>query len=43
MKVSLSVGLGVFEGKLSGNKLTGAIRDLSDGSTAVIVLRRAPH
>jgi hypothetical protein len=37
------VGAGVFEGKLSGNRLTGTMRDLSDGSTAVIVLRRMPN
>jgi len=37
------VGAGVFEGKLSGNRMTGTMRDLSDGSTSVIVLHRAPH
>ena len=37
------LGAGVFEGKLSGNRLTGTMRDLSDGSTAVIVLRRMPN
>jgi hypothetical protein len=36
-------GLGMFEGKLSGNKMTGTMRDLNDGSTSVIVLRRAPN
>ena len=35
------LGAGVFEGKLSGNRLTGTMLDLSDGSTAYIVLRRA--
>ena len=37
------LGAGTFEGKLSGNKLSGTMRDLSDGSTSVIVLHRAPH
>jgi hypothetical protein len=34
------IGAGVFEGKLSGNKLTGTVIDLSDGSTSVITLHR---
>lgn len=34
------VGAGVFEGKLSGNKLTGTVLDLSDGSTSYITLYR---
>jgi hypothetical protein len=34
------VGAGVFEGKLSGNRLTGTVLDLSDGSTSVITLYR---
>jgi hypothetical protein len=33
-------GVAVFEGKLSGNKMTGTVRDLSDGSTSVITLHR---
>lgn len=33
-------GAAVFEGKLSGNKLTGTVMDLSDGSTSTIVLFR---
>jgi hypothetical protein len=33
-------GAAVFEGKLSGNKLTGTVRDLSDGSTSTITLFR---
>ena len=35
-------GAAVFDGKLSGNKLTGTVRDLSDGSTSVITLYRMP-
>lgn len=34
------IGAGVFEGKLSGNKLSGTVRDLSDGSTSFITLYR---
>lgn len=34
------IGAGVFEGKLSGNKLTGTVLDLSDGSTSMITLHR---
>ena len=34
------IGAGIFEGKLSGNKLTGTVTDLSDGSTSVITLYR---
>jgi len=34
------IGVGIFEGKLSGNKLTGTVVDLSDGSTSVITLHR---
>ena len=34
------IGAAVFEGKLSGNKLTGTVLDLSDGSTSVITLYR---
>lgn len=34
------VGAGIFEGKLSGNKLTGTVVDLSDGSTSVLTLYR---
>jgi hypothetical protein len=34
------IGVGIFEGKLSGNKLRGTIVDLSDGSTSVITLHR---
>jgi hypothetical protein len=34
------LGAGMFEGKLSGNKLTGTVMDLSDGSTSVITLHR---
>jgi hypothetical protein len=37
------LGAGTFEGKLSGNKMTGTMLDLSDGSTSYIVLRRAPN
>ena len=37
------IGAGVFEGKLSGNKLTGTVLDLSDGSTSVITLYRNTH
>ena len=33
-------GVAVMEGKLSGNKLTGTVVDLSDGSTSVITLHR---
>lgn len=34
------VGAGVFEGKLCGNKMTGTIMDLGDGSTSVVTLHR---
>ena len=34
------IGAGVFEGKLSGNKLMGTVIDLSDASTSVITLYR---
>lgn len=34
------IGTGVFDGKLSGNKLTGTVVDLGDGSTSVITLHR---
>jgi hypothetical protein len=34
------IGAGIFEGKLSGNKLRGTVVDLSDGSTSVITLHR---
>lgn len=34
------IGAGIFEGKLSGNKLRGTVVDLSDGSTLVITLHR---
>ena len=34
------VGVGVFEGKFSGNKLRGTVVDLSDGSTSVVTLHR---
>ena len=34
------IGAGIFDGKLSGNKLTGTVVDLSDGSTSVITLHR---
>jgi len=34
------IGKGIIEGKLSGNKLTGTVTDLSDGSTSVITLYR---
>ena len=34
------VGAGIIEGKLSGNKLTGTVVDLSDGSTSLITLYR---
>jgi hypothetical protein len=37
------LGAGTFEGKLSGNRMTGTMLDLSDGSTSFIVLRRAPN
>ena len=33
-------GAAILEGKLSGNKLTGTVVDLSDGSTSVITLHR---
>jgi hypothetical protein len=36
-------GAAVFEGKLSGNKLTGTVTDLSDGSTSMIILYRMPE
>ena len=34
------LGASVFEGKLHGNKLTGTVLDLSDGSTSVLSLNR---
>ena len=34
------LGAAMFEGKLSGNKLTGTVMDLSDGSTSAIILHR---
>ncbi|MEE4243755.1 MAG: hypothetical protein V2I36_20015 [Desulfopila sp.] len=34
------LGVGVIEGKLSGNMLRGTVMDLSDGSTSVITLHR---
>ena len=34
------LGAGVFDGKLSGNKLTGTVMDLSDGSTSTLTLYR---
>lgn len=34
------MGAAIFEGKLSGNMLNGAVMDLSDGSTSVITLYR---
>ena len=34
------VGAGVFEGKICGNKLSGTIMDMSDGSTSVVTLHR---
>lgn len=34
------IGSGIFDGKLSGNKLTGTVVDLSDGSTSVLTLHR---
>ena len=37
------LGAGTFEGKLSGNRMTGTMLDLSDGSTSYIVLHRAPR
>ena len=37
------LGAGTFEGKLSGNRMVGTIMDLSDGSTLVIVMHRAPN
>jgi len=37
------IGAGVFEGKISGNRLTGTVLDLSDGSTSVITLYRNAH
>lgn len=36
------LGSGVFEGKLCGNKMTGTIMDLGDGSTSVVTLHRMP-
>ena len=33
-------GAGILHGKLSGNKLSGTVADLSDGSTSVITLYR---
>jgi hypothetical protein len=33
-------GAAILEGKLSGNKLSGTVVDLSDGSTSVITLHR---
>ena len=33
-------GAAILEGKLSGNKLSGTVVDLSDGSTSVIILHR---
>ena len=35
-------GFGVFEGKLSGNKLSGTVVDFSDGSTSYLTLHRVP-
>jgi hypothetical protein len=37
------IGAGIFEGKLSGNKITGTVVDLSDGSTSVITLHRVAN
>ena len=37
------LGVAVFEGKLSGNRLSGTVLDMSDGSTSVITLYRAPN
>jgi len=34
------LGAAILEGKLSGNRLTGTVVDLSDGSTSVITLYR---
>ena len=34
------LGAGVFHGKLSDNKLTGTVMDLSDGSTSTLTLYR---
>lgn len=34
------LGAAILEGKLSGNKLSGTVVDLSDGSTSVITLYR---
>ena len=34
------IGIGVFDGKFSGNRLSGTVIDLSDGSTSVITLHR---
>ena len=34
------IGAVVFEGKLSGNTLSGTVIDLSDGSTGVVTLER---
>ena len=36
------VGAGVFDGKICGNKLSGTIMDLSDGSTSIVTLHRLP-
>ena len=37
------LGAGTFEGKLNGNTMSGTMLDLSDGSTSIIVLYRAPN
>ena len=37
------IGAGIFDGKLSGNKLTGTVVDLSDGSTSAITLHRVAN
>jgi hypothetical protein len=34
------IGGGILRGKVSGNRLQGTLQDLSDGSTAIITLRR---
>lgn len=34
------VGAAIFDGKISGNRLSGTVVDLSDGSTGVITLYR---
>lgn len=34
------VGAAIFEGKISGNTLSGTVIDLSDGSTGVVTLHR---